>query len=722
MRIWKRLAVVTGAALASSWAQAATLTAIEVGPTRSGAPVELNLRFDGPAPQPSSFALESPARISIDLPQTDVGLAQPQRSVKQGVVDSYIVLETEARTRVVLSLSELTPHALERRGNNIVATIQPAISTPGAQSRAELPAARIEDIDFRRSETGAGQIQISLSTAQASVDVRDEGGLVVAEFFNTELDTPAQKLDVLDFATPVSQVTVSTQGPSARVAIRPVANADFERVAYQVGKTFTVELAPLTPDEIARRAREEPEYSGERINFSFQDIELRALLQIIADVAGKNLVVSDSVVGELTLRLENVPWDQALDIVLRTKGLTKSIEGDVMWIAPTQEVAANEKEQLQAMQQRMELAPLVTEVIQVNYANAVDLAELLASESGAFLSDRGRVNVDERTSVLIVQDTRERLADIRLLVRQLDIPVRQVLIEARIVIANDDFSRSLGVRAGVTGGESAGDTIIGIAAGGSQQAYATALTSGQGGQGGQQQQQGGGGAESLRGSLAPFIVDSIRRGQQIPITGPQFLPNIDFPASAPGLNPSNIALSVLSGDFLLDLELSAVQAEGKGEVISSPRVMTSNGMEAYIEQGEEIPFNSATATQNQVQFKKAVLSLRVTPQITPDDKIIMQLQVTRDARGQLTPQSGGGLAVGIDTRRLNTQVLVGNGETLVLGGIYEQDQQSTVTKVPLLGDIPYLGALFRQKSIDNQARELLIFITPKIVAEDVVVR
>lgn len=721
MKIWMRIALLAGTALAPAWAHAATLTAIDVGPTRSGAPVELKLRFDGPAPQPSSFALESPARISIDLPQTGVGLAQPQRAVKQGVVDSYIVLETEARTRVVLSLSELTPHSLERRGNNILATIQPAVSTPGAQSRAELPAARIEDIDFRRSETGAGQIQISLSTAKASVDVRDEGGLVIAEFFNTELDTPAQKLDVLDFATPVSQVTVSTQGPSARVAIRPVANAEFERVAYQVGKTFTVELAPLTPDEIARRAREEPEYTGERINFSFQDIELRALLQIIADVAGKNLVVSDSVVGELTLRLENVPWDQALDIVLRTKGLTKSIEGDVMWIAPTQEVAANEKEQLQAMQQRMELAPLVTEVIQINYANAVDLAELLASESGAFLSDRGRVNVDERTSVLIVQDTRERLADIRQLVRQLDIPVRQVLIEARIVIANDDFSRSLGVRAGITGGESAGDTIIGIAAGGSQQAFGTALASGQGGQQQQQQQQGGG-AESLRGSLAPFIVDSIRRGQQIPITGPQFLPNIDFPASAPGLNPSNIALSVLSGDFLLDLELSAVQAEGKGEVISSPRVMTSNGMEAYIEQGEEIPFNSATATQNQVQFKKAVLSLRVTPQITPDDKIIMQLQVTRDARGQLTPQSGGGLAVGIDTRRLNTQVLVGNGETLVLGGIYEQDQQSTVTKVPLLGDIPYLGALFRQKSIDNQARELLIFITPKIVAEDVVVR
>ena len=462
---------------------------------------------------------------------------------------------------------------------------------------------------------------------------------------------------------------------------------------------FTLELAPLTAEEIARREAEQEEYTGERINFSFQNIEVRALLQIIADIAGKNLVVSDSVGGELTLRLENVPWDQALDIVMRTKGLTKQIDGDVIWVAPTSEVAANEKQELEAIQQRQDLAPLVTEVIQINYASAVELAELLQGEEDGFMSDRGRVSVDERTSVLIVQDTREQLAEIRQLVRQLDIPVRQVLIEARIVIATDDFSKSLGVRAGVTGASLDDDTLYVTSGSVFDAAQVTTGVYERG---------------LVNGSV-PIIPD-------LTPDDPSRL-NLDFGASgAGGITPAGIALAILGQDYLLDLELSAIQAEGKGEVISSPRVMTANGKEAYIEQGEEIPFTAITATRISTQFKKAVLALRVTPQITPDNRVILELEVSRDARGQIVPQAGGGTAVGIDTRRVNTQVLVNNGETVVLGGVFEQDDSYSETKVPLLGDIPVLGALFRQKTTDRQSRELLVFVTPKIVSESIVIR
>ena len=560
-------------------------------------------------------------------------------------------------------------------------------------------AAKVLDVDFRRTETGAGQVKVQLSSPVATVDVRDEGGQVVAEFVGVDLQAPSQTIDVLDFATPVSMIDVSQRRDSTIVSVRPVTNADFERLAYQVGDVFTLELAPLTAEEIARREAEQEEYTGERINFSFQNIEVRALLQIIADIAGKNLVVSDSVGGELTLRLENVPWDQALDIVMRTKGLTKQIDGDVIWVAPTAEVAANEKQELQAIQQRQDLAPLVTEVIQINYASAVELADLLEGDEGGFMSDRGRVSVDERTSVLIVQDTREQLAEIRQLVRQLDIPVRQVLIEARIVIATDDFSKSLGVRAGVTGASLEDDTL-----------YVTSGTAFDA-------------AQVTQGAYERGLVNG-----SVPIIpgltedDPSRL-NLDFAASgAGGLSPAGIALAILGQDYLLDLELSAIQAEGKGEVISSPRVMTANGKEAYIEQGEEIPFTAITATRISTQFKKAVLALRVTPQITPDNRVILELEVSRDARGQVVPQAGGGQAVGIDTRRVNTQVLVNNGETVVLGGVFEQDDNYSETKVPLLGDIPVLGALFRQKSTDRQSRELLVFVTPKIVSESIVIR
>ena len=696
----KGLLLATAGSLLSLGVQAATLVGIDVQGRGLGDTLSVVMRFDGAPPQPTSFAVENPARISIDLPQTRVGLDAPQQTLRRGILESYIALETADRARVVLNMTELAPHILEREGNTLVARVY----TPAGGGAAPAPtgedaAAKVLDVDFRRTETGAGQVKVQLSSPVATVDVRDEGGQVVAEFVGVKLQAPSQTIDVLDFATPVSMVDVSQRRDSTIVAVRPVTNADFERLAYQVGDMFTLELAPLTAEEIARREAEQEEYTGERINFSFQNIEVRALLQIIADIAGKNLVVSDSVGGELTLRMENVPWDQALDIVMRTKGLTKQIDGDVIWVAPTSEVAANEKQELEAIQQRQDLAPLVTEVIQINYASAVELAELLQGEEDGFMSDRGRVSVDERTSVLIVQDTREQLAEIRQLVRQLDIPVRQVLIEARIVIATDDFSKSLGVRAGVTGASLDDDTLYVTSGSVFDAAQVTTGVYERG---------------LVNGSV-PIIPD-------LTPDDPSRL-NLDFGASgAGGITPAGIALAILGQDYLLDLELSAIQAEGKGEVISSPRVMTANGKEAYIEQGEEIPFTAITATRISTQFKKAVLALRVTPQITPDNRVILELEVSRDARGQIVPQAGGGTAVGIDTRRVNTQVLVNNGETVVLGGVFEQDDSYSETKVPLLGDIPVLGALFRQKTTDRQSRELLVFVTPKIVSESIVIR
>lgn len=681
---------------------AATLTDVRVTNADTPGRLAIEMRFAGEVPEPSSFAVESPARISIDLPQTRAGVTPRNKDINQSGLRSWVVLEDAQRTRVVLEFDQLHPHVLRREGDVIIADVfASTVAREAGRRSGEMAPSRIDAVDFRRSETGAGQIQLSLSGAAPRVDVSEEGGRIVARFAETELGLKPQTLDVLDFATPVNTVEITRERGQVVLSVRPIINARFEQMAYQVGSTFTLELAPLSAEEIARRNRDQREYTGERINFSFQNVELRALLQIIADVAGKNLVVSDSVTGNLTLRLQNVPWDQALDIVLRTKGLSKNLEGDVLWVAPTSEVAALEKQELETLLQREELAPLATEVIQINYASAIELAELLSGESGSFLSDRGRVSVDERTSVLIVQDTREKLAEVRTLVQQLDVPVRQVLIEARIVVANDDFSRSLGVRAGLTGARTSGDSIITTSGSSVDQ------------------------TTNQRIPLAPSLAQAIAADRRVggnAATAAQLglarsTPNIDLPASAGGLGLSSpgLALAILSRDFLLDLELSAIQAEGRGEVVSSPRVMTANGKEAFIEQGEEIPYTAVTATRVSTLFKEALLALRVTPQITPDGRIIMSLDISRDAAGRFVPQQGGGEVPAIDKRRLSTQVLVNDGETVVLGGVFEQTESESVAKVPLLGDIPLLGVLFRQKTTSSQSRELLIFVTPKIV-------
>ncbi|WP_455198775.1 type IV pilus secretin PilQ, partial [Kaarinaea lacus] len=480
-----------------------------------------------------------------------------------------------------------------------------------------------------------------------------------------------RRLDVLDFATPVKTIDTYTRGNNVHMVITPM--GDYDYLAYQSNNQFTIEVKALTREQVEASKKDEFGYSGERLSLNFQDIEVRSVLQLIADFTGINVVVSDTVRGSLTLRLKNVPWDQALDIILKTKGLAMRQSGNVMLVAPSEEIAAREKLELESQKQIEELEPLYSEFIQVNYAKASDLASLLKSTDTTLMSDRGMVTTDERTNTLLVQDTASKLVEVRQLVATLDIPVRQVLVESRIVIASNDFSRDLGVKFGLSKQTTYnGDHII--AAGGT--------------------------LDSLTGNN---IID------------PGFSPDgllVDLPVIGA---TSSIGLAVGKiGSHMLNLELTAMEAEGQGEVISSPRVLTSNQKTAFIQSGVEIPYQEATSSgATSVSFKDAVLELKVTPQITPDDRIIMDLDVKKDSVGEIF------LGVpSIDTNEVSTQVLVDNGETLVLGGIYEQEKIEEIDRVPFFGSLPLVDWMFKNTSITNDKAELLIFVTPKIVKED----
>ncbi|MGB5623244.1 MAG: type IV pilus secretin PilQ family protein, partial [Gammaproteobacteria bacterium] len=542
-----------------------------------------------------------------------------------------------------------------------------------------------------RSEEGGGRVIVSLTDPSAVVEMRQEAGKIVVDFRDTALPTNLRRrLDVLDFATPVTTVDSITAGDGARLII--AATGDYEHFAYQTDEVFTVEVRPVV--------KEKPEdlgiydtgksYQGQRLTLNFQDIETRAVLQLLSEVSGLNMVVSDSVTGNVTLRLRDVPWDQALDIVMATRGLDMRQIDNVMIVAPATEIAAREKQDLEARQDLQELTPLMSDFIQVNYAKAADLADLLQSGGdNSLLSERGTVSIDERTNTLLVYDTAERLVDIRRLVQTLDIAVKQVLIESRIVVVNDDFSRDLGVRLGVTYVDDRNDGLISVT--GSGDGSDTIVQSG---------------IDNLNntGSISPVTVPGIAERY-----------NVNLPIDNPA---GRVALAILDSDYLIDLELQAAQSEGRGEIISTPRVITANQKEALIEQGVEIPYQeSASSGATTTQFKKAVLSLRVTPQVTPDDRIVMDLQVNQDTVGQFVPSATGGLVPSIDTRSVVTQVLVNDGETVVLGGIFETERRETVNKVPLLGDLPGVGRLFKSSSDQSNKSELLIFVTPKILRE-----
>jgi type IV pilus assembly protein PilQ len=679
------------------------LEAVDVQPL-PGQQVQITMRLSGPAPQPLSFTIDNPARISFDLPGTTLALPARRIDVHTSGVDSILAAETKDRTRLVMNLDKLVPYDTRVDGNNIIvmlggannASYQSAGATASAvPSRAASAAAAqraIRSIDFRRSPDGAGRILVRLTDPHTHINLRQVGNQIVVDF---DADLPknlARRYDASDFGTPIASFDASRVGTGTRLAIN--ANGDYEQLAYQSDDQYVVEIQPQR--KAAAALDDKPQYTGERLTLNFQEIETRAVLQLLADASGQNIVVSDTVTGNVTLRLQNVPWDQALDIVLRTKGLDKRKQDNVIIVAPQEELASREKADLAAKKDIQELAPLRSEYLQVNYAKAQDMAGLIKSQGGTLLSARGSVAVDERTNTLLLQDTADRLADIRRLVATLDIPVRQVLIEARIVVVNDDFKRDLGARVGYTTAQANGSNGIWTTSG---SAAATDTTIGSA-------------LTNLASNGTPYPV-------QVPAgsSGAPQRYNVNLPVASPA---GSFALGILGSNYIVDLELSAAQAETRAEVISSPRVITANQKEATIEQGTEIPYQqSASSGATTISFKKAVLSLKVTPQITPDNRIILDLDVKKDTIGTITVASGGVNVPSIDTREIVTQVLVNDGQTVVLGGILETEHRDDQTKVPFLGDIPVLGALFKLQSKVNNKDELLIFVTPKIVREGV---
>jgi len=688
----------------SAFAQVATrLEKIEVNP-QPGEQIEVKLILDGPAPQPVTFTIDNPARLSVDLPGTVLALPSRRVDVNSGGVDTIVAAEASGRSRLVFNLDQLRPYQTRVSGNAVYVTIgrggsfAPAASASMAAPVAGRPAtatsaAAVDKVDFRRGADGAGRILVSTSDPRVQASLKQEGGRIVVDFPNTTLpDAYARRFDVVDFATPVSSFDVTRTANGTRIVV--AAAGDFEQLAYQSDRDYVLEIRPRPKVAVVDPSKRE--YKGERLTLNFQDIETRAVLQLLAETSGQNIVVSDTVQGNVTLRLQNVPWDQAMDIVLRTKGLDKRQEGNVIFVAPTDELQAREKQMLESQKAITELSPVRTEYLQVNYAKASDLAGLIQSKGkSSLLSERGSVSVDDRTNTLLLADTAERLADIRRLVSTLDIPVKQVLIEARIVIVNDTFSRELGVKFGsaFVGNYGSDDGLMWV---------------------------GNNGLNSATGNRGPIISPNGPGGVGVDgnsvATGPapdRYLVNL--PIANPALK---LAMTLLDSDYVVDLEITAAQREGRGEVISAPRVITANGQEAYIEQGREIPYQeSASSGATTTQFKKAVLSLTVTPQITPDDRLILDLKVTKDSVGQFVPSATGGLVPSIDTREITTQVLVNDGQTVVLGGILETDNRDDVTKVPFLGDVPGLGVFFRSKSKREEKNELLIFVTPKILRE-----
>jgi type IV pilus assembly protein PilQ len=653
--------------------------------------------MSSPPSQPREFTTENPARIALDFPETSVKLPNKTTPVSVGATRSVTAIEAQGRTRVVINLVESVPYSTSIDGNDFVVTIGKGQASAVAESSRSGTAGAsanikpinattipgqsqpkgITGIDFRRGEQGEGRVVVSLSEPNIGIDLRQEGRDVVADFVGADIpQSLIRKLDVLDFATPAKIVETKQVGGNVRLTIQTV--NEFEFLAYQTDDIYTIELKPLTPEEIERKRRQEPQYTGERMSLTFQDITIRAVLQLIAEVADVNMVTSDTVSGSITLQLQNVPWDQALDIILKTKGLDKRQNGNVLMIAPADEIAAREALELQSEQQVEQLSPLRSEFVQVNYAKAEELAKIIQGEKTSFLSARGSVTVDARTNTLMVRDTAKKLDEIRQLVRILDIPVRQVMIESRIVVADDGVGSELGVRFGVHSSIDSNRTGIS----GSIESAETAVNS------------------------LPFS-STFARTQ-----------NVDMGISNPA-GQIGMTFARLADGIILDAELSALESENKSEVIASPKVVTANQKEAYIEAGEEIPYQEAaggTTGGTKTAFKKAVLSLKVTPQITPDDRIILDLLVNQDTRGEKVSENG---PPAINTREVGTQVLVENGETVVLGGIYQQLKNKDVSKVPLLGDIPGLGILFRRTLESESKSELLIFVTPKIIKEGV---
>lgn len=642
-----------------------------------GDQVQIKMSLENVASEPGSFTIDNPARIAFDFPNTKIKLPSRSQSIGVGVARSIKTVEAGGRTRVVLNLSKLVAYQTYVDGNDVIVTLGGApsniqSSTPVANSSIKVIDKGVKNIDFRRGDKGEGRVILELADPNTPIDLKTRGEQITVTVSNSAISSELERrLDVIDFGTPVKTIDAFNQSGNVKIIITGI--GEFEQLAYQADNSFTVDVKPIEKESAAEKQKKKLAFKGERLSLNFQSIEVRAVLQLIADFTDLNLITSDTVSGNVTLRLKNVPWDQALDIILRSKGLAMVKDGNVISVAPAEEVAARSKlDQTIAAQ-----APLVSESIQINYAKAEEFIDLLKTKDNSLLSERGSISVDKRTNKLLIRDTVKNLDAIVALLEELDVATEQVLIESRIVLATNVFTKELGIRFGVTNSQFSGNKTLGI-------------------------------------SNTGVNADIAKRGG-FPAAGSRY--NVNLPAASATAGTIGLAFAKLPFGTLLDLELSAAQSEGTSETVSSPRVITSNQSEALIETGTEIPYSEASSSgAATVAFKKAVLSLKVTPQITPDDRVIMDLKVNKDQPDFANAVLG---VPPINTQAVETQVLVDNGETVVLGGVYEQTKSQSVDRVPFFGDLPIIGVLFRNKSVQNDKSELLIFVTPKILTDKI---
>ncbi|MDC8785482.1 type IV pilus secretin PilQ [Roseateles koreensis] len=720
MSLWRNMAVAIGIGVLAT-VQAFAQTEIKSITSLQQAGVEVvRIELSQPLTElPKGFTVQTPPRIAIDLPGVVNGMGRAMVDINQGNLRSANVAQAGERTRIVLNLRQASGYRAELQDKALLLVLD-AAPTAAAKGRDDTvhfsqslnaEPESIRDIDFRRGQDGAGRVIVNLPSNQVGVDIQQQGKTLVVEFLRSSLpEALRRRMDVSDFGSPVQFISSSQTGDRVRMVVEP--KGAWEHSAYQSDNQFVLEVRPQKVDPNKLTAG--PGYAGDKLSLNFQNIEVRALLQVIADFTNFNVVTSDTVTGNVTLRLKDVPWDQALDIIMQAKGLGLRKSGNVLWIAPKDELAAKEKLDLESKAQISSLEPLRTQAVQLNYTKAEEVAKGLTGHSvgGAnsgggssggsnaatrLLSPRGSVMFETRTNQLFVTDIPSKLEEVMAMIAKIDIPVRQVLIEARIVEANDTFGRSLGVKLGASDLRAQQGGIPGYNVGGSN--YVTI-----------------GGNYNAVGSQT-------NQGASSSYSNTQFvnLPaNVSADAFGASASAQTFALSLFNAtaNRFLNLELSALEADGKGKIVSSPRVITADQVKALIEQGEELPYQVATSSgATSIQFKKAVLKLEVTPQITPEGSVILDVDVNKDSRGTLTPQG-----YAINNKHVKTQVLVENGGTVVIGGIFTQDEAEQEQKVPMLGDIPYVGNLFKSKSRTSQKTELLIFLTPKVVTERATVR
>ncbi|PPC85710.1 MAG: secretin [Methylotenera sp.] len=655
---------------------------------------------------PAGFTLNNPARIALDFPNTANGLSKNNISSEQGALKSVSFAQAKDRTRVVLNLSKNVNYNTVLNGKEVIITLQGNEASVGntstetrfAEARATSQSHAITNVDFARGKNGEGRIIVDLSDANSGINIKQKGKLIIVDFVNTDVSADLQRrLNVINFNTPVLYVDTMKQGKNSRISIEP--KGIWEQSAYQADKKFIIDVRQVIedPDKLVKGSK--PGYSGEKLSLNFQNIEVRSVLQVIADFTGLNIITSDTVTGNLTLRLKDVPWDQAMDIIMKNKGLTMRKSGNVITVAPSEEVTAKDKAQLEATQAIEDLEPLRTESFTLKYQKASEFNKILdgSNSSGGIatagtpgqnriLSKRGNVNYDPRTNTLFIQDTAKKLEEIQAIINKVDVSVKQVMIESRLVLAEDTFSKSLGARFGVQSATTPGNNSL-----------------------------------SLGGTLNNGVTTGVGTPNAAVIGTTDINGNTGLNSNLPVANAfGSIAFSLfrLPAGLLLNLELSALESDRRGKIVSSPRVTTANQQTARIAQGVEIPYLQASSSgAANIAFKKAELSLEVTPQITPDDKIIMDLEVRKDSPGDVVAG-----VPAINTQNVKTQVLVSNGETAVLGGIFEQTENNSVDKVPFFGDIPIIGNAFKRRTKQDDKSELLIFITPKIMDESLGLR